>query len=79
MGRNAIKQQSILGWTLNLNCGKKKSIDKELTRLLQYTVFFLTCHALITWFELSRVKLYRNDLKGNKHYFESAGGSSYRG
>ena len=27
--------------------------------------------------ELSRVKLYRNDLKGN--YFELAGGSSYRG
>ena len=30
-------------------------------------------------FELSRVKLYRNDLRGNKNYFESAGGSSYRG
>ena len=25
------------------------------------------------------VKLYRNDLKGNKNYFELAGGSSYRG
>ena len=34
---------------------------------------------LITWFELSRVKLYRNELKGNKNYFELAGGSSYRG
>ena len=34
---------------------------------------------LITWFELSRVKLYRNDLKGNKDYFELAGGSSYQG
>ena len=32
-----------------------------------------------TWFELSRVKLYRNDLRGNKNYFELAGGSSYRG
>ena len=32
---------------------------------------------LITWFEISRVKLYRNDLKGNKNYLESAGGSSY--
>ena len=34
------------------------------------------------WFELSRVKLYRNeiaDLKGNKKYFELAGGSSFRG
>ena len=29
-------------------------------------VFFPTCHTLITWFELSRVKLYRNELKGNK-------------
>ena len=27
----------------------------------------------ITWFELSRVKLYRNDLKGNENYFELAG------
>ena len=26
--------------------------------------FFLTCHVLKTRFELSRVKLYRNDLKG---------------
>ena len=34
---------------------------------------------LKTWFELSRVNLYRNDLKGNKSYFELAGGSSYRG
>ena len=41
--------------------------------------FFLTCHVLITWFELSRVKLYRNDLKADKDYFELAGGSSYRG
>ena len=27
----------------------------------------------------SRVKLSRNELKGNKNYFELAGGSSYRG
>ena len=41
--------------------------------------FFLSIsHTLKTWFELSRVKLYRNDLKGNKNYFELAGGSSYR-
>ena len=30
------------------------------------------------WFELSRVKLWRNDLKGNENYFELEGGSSYR-
>ena len=29
--------------------------------------------------ELPRVKLYRNELKGNKNYFALAGGSSYRG
>ena len=34
---------------------------------------------LQAWFELSRVKLYRNDLRGNENYFELAGGSSYRG
>ena len=28
---------------------------------------------------LSRVKLYRNDLRGNTNYFELAGGSRYRG
>ena len=39
--------------------------------------FVPTCHALLTWFKLSRVKLYRNDLKGNKNYFTLAGGSSY--
>ena len=41
--------------------------------------FFPTCHVLKTWFELSRVKLYRNNQKGNKNYFDLAGGSSYRG
>ena len=39
--------------------------------------FFPTCHTLITRIELSRVKLYRNELKRNKNYFELAGGSSY--
>ena len=42
-------------------------------------VFFLTCHMLITWFELSRVKLYKNYLKENKDYFELAEGLSYLG
>ena len=42
------------------------------------TLFF-TSHALKILFELLRVKFYRNDLKGNKSYFELAGGSSYRG
>ena len=33
-GGNAIKQQSIQGWTLNLNWSDKNNKDKELTRLL---------------------------------------------
>ena len=39
---------------------------------------FFTCHALKTWFELLRVKLYRNDPKRNKnqYYFELKRGSS---
>ena len=43
--------------------------------------FFSTCHELTckTWFELSRVKLYRKDLKGNKNYFKLVGGLSYQG
>ena len=40
--------------------------------------FFPTCRALKVWFELSWVNLYRNDLKGNKNYFELAAGPSYR-
>ena len=31
------------------------------------------------WFKLARVKLYLNDLKRNKNYFELAEGSSYLG
>ena len=41
--------------------------------------FFPTFQGLKTWFELSRVKLYGNDLRGIKKYFELAGDSSYRG
>ena len=42
------------------------------------SIFFSTCHALKTRFDLSRVKLFRNDLKGNKNYgrFELSRGSS---
>ena len=37
------------------------------------TLFFPpTCHAHKTWFELSRSKLYRNDVDRNKNYFELA-------
>ena len=85
--RQLLKQKSIQGWTLNLNWSDKKVKTKNLLCFLEINSmfrtsvhgFFPTCHALITWFELSRVKLYRNELKGNKNYFELAGGSSYRG
>ena len=57
-----------------------KSKDKELTRLflnkfivLDVSTLFLfsNCQVLKMLFELLRVKLYRNDLKGNKKYFYS--------
>ena len=48
---------------------------------LQYIVFFfqLAMRFNKVWFELSRVKLYWNDLKGNKNYFELRIGLRYRG
>ena len=65
----------------------QKSKDKEFTRLFWNkfnvsdfsTRFFPDLSRAYKMFELSRVKLYRNELKGNKNYFELAGGSSYRG
>ena len=62
----------------------QKTKNKELTRLLwnKFNVldfsarFFSWLVTRLTWFELSRVELYRNDLKGNENYFELAGGSS---
>ena len=62
----------------------QKTKNKELTRLLwnKFNVldfsarFFSRLVTRLTWFELSRVELYRNDLKGNENYFELAGGSS---
>ena len=41
--------------------------------------FFPNFYRLKTWFELSRAKLNRNDLRENKNYSEVARGSSYRG
>ena len=43
------------------------------------TMFFFSSYVLKTLFGLLRVKLWRNDLKGNKNYFKFAGGSSYHG
>ena len=41
--------------------------------------FSLLVNALKTWFELSKVKLYGSELKGNKNYFELEESSSYQG
>ena len=62
----------------------QKSKDKEymvvkiISMFWTAAHFFPTCRALKALFELSWVNLYRNDLKGNKNYFELAGGPSYR-
>ena len=44
----------------------------------QYTVFPDSL-VLRTQNMIRGEKLFRNDLRGNKNYFELAGGSSYRG
>ena len=41
--------------------------------------FFPLVRCLKHGLSYQRVNLYRNDLKGNKNYFELAGGLSYRG
>ena len=65
-----LKRYSLFSHLYNTPCFKFSDFS---------TLFFFssTCHALKTWFELSRVKLYRNDLKSNKSYLELAGRSSY--
>ena len=47
--------------------------------LRKSTFFSLTFEALKTWFQLLGVKLHWNDLRGNKNYFELAGGLNYWG
>lgn len=75
-----IIQQSLInieGWILNLKWSdiKEKTknwhgcfYDIKSDNVADFsTLFFiLTCCTLKTWFELSRVRLYRNDLQGNK-------------
>ena len=45
----------------------------------QYAVFSGLFKGSKHGLELSQVKLYRHYLRGNKNFFELAGGSSYRG
>ena len=66
-------------WTLYLNWTGKKLKTKTTWLLKSFQKFrtavhfFPTCQALKAWVELSRVNLYRNDLKGNENYFELTG------
>ena len=86
--KGTIKQQSIQEWTLNLNWSDKKVKTKNLLGCFEINSMFRTSvhgflpdlsRAYIDGSSISRVKLYRNELRGNKNYFEIAGGSSYRG
>ena len=61
--------------------------DEELTGLFiskfnvsdfSKSFFFSTNHSPKTWLEISKVKLYRNDLRGNRNYFQLTEDSSYR-
>ena len=75
-------QSTIQGWTLNLNWSDKKvkTINKIQCFGFQYTLFFLTCHALITWFLVIEDKIvYGNDLKGKKLPRVSGRFEPYRG
>ena len=83
----AIKQQSIQEWTLNLNWSDKKVKTKNLLSFFEINSTFRTSvHGfkpdLSRAYNVVRViegKIaYRSELKGNKNYFEIAGGSSYR-
>ena len=72
--KKRIKQRSLInihGWTLSLNLIDKKVKTKN-TWLL-WNKFNVS-----NWSTLW-VKLYENNLKGNKNYFELGGNSSYRG
>ena len=84
MHTSKLDKYAVLDTLFKLDSPKRR--DKEymavkLNSVIQTAVhfFFSTCQVLKTWFELSRVNLYRNDLKGNKNYFKLAGASSSRG
>ena len=81
-----LDKYAVLDTVFKLDLQKSKDKEYMFVKIIStfWTVvhlvhFFSTCQARKAWFELSRVNLYRNDLKGNKNYFELAGGSSYRG
>ena len=84
MYTSKLDKYTVLDTVFKLDLQKSKDKEYMFVKITFWTVvhlvhFFSTCQARKAWFELSRVNSYRNDLKGNKHYFELAGGSSYRG
>ena len=82
MGRGCNKkQQSIQEWTLNLNWSDKKEKTRNRLGCFENVSDFSTRFFFVFFFpdlslayNMVRVieKLYRNDLKGNKNYFELA-------
>ena len=79
---NKIQGQTIavyLNWILSKKYRQRiHGKINSMFRTPEHRLIFSTSHALENQCEFSRVKLYRNDLKGNKNYFELAGGLSYR-
>ena len=73
LGSKSIQHFFFIAFMILNNTRKRTNFPK--------TFFFsrLVTRLKHAWFELSRVKLYGNNLEGNKNYFELAGGSSYRG
>ena len=76
----AIKRQSIQEWTLNLNWSEKivktKNLFWNIFNVSDFSTPFLSRQLLRVYnmVLVIGVKLYRNDLKGNKNYFELVGG-----
>ena len=87
LGKKITKAWLISTWLNIVFNWTDQKVKTNSTRLFwnEFTVLncslmpFLTWQALKTWFKLSRVKFYRNNLKGNKTYFDLAGDSNYPG
>ena len=69
-----IKQQSLINQHCDLNWTIHGCFERNSMFWTPVHCLFSTCHALKTWFELSRVKLYRNSPEGNKNYFDRVSG-----
>ena len=71
-----------MGTTLCFNLTVKRHRIQGCLKYIQcsdWSMLFFSLSGSKSWFQLTRVKLCRNNLKGNKNYFELAGGLSYQG